>query len=61
MNDMTKNHGDASALFKGWDDDPRKSLSMHKNAYIDPQWLNVDQKEIFHKSWQFLCHEENLT
>ena len=60
MNDMMKNQGDASALFKGWSDDPRKSLSMHKNAYIDEQWLNVDKKEIFHKSWQFLCHEENL-
>ena len=60
MNDMMKNQGDASALFKGWSDDPRKSLSMHKNAYIDDQWLNVDKKEIFHKSWQFLCHEENL-
>ena len=60
MNDMMKNQGDASSLFKGWSDDPRKSLSMHKNAYIDEQWLNVDKKEIFHKSWQFLCHEENL-
>ena len=60
MNDMMKNKGDASALFKGWSDDPRKSLSMHKNAYIDDQWLKVDKKEIFHKSWQFLCHEENL-
>ena len=60
MNDMTSNGTAAAALFNGWDDEPRKSLSMHKNAYIDPQWLAVDQKEIFHKSWQFLCHEENL-
>ena len=60
MNDMTANSKKAESLFKGWDDEARKSLSMHKNAYIDPHWLNVDKTEIFHKSWQFMCHEENL-
>ena len=57
---LSKPHHPASSLFKGWHDEPAKSLSMHKNAYIDPRWLKVDQREIFHKSWQFLCHEENL-
>ena len=60
MNDMIKNNRNAEGLFNGWNDEARKSLSMHKNAYIDPQWLDVDKKEIFHKSWQFLCHEESL-
>ena len=62
MNDLTSKRNDhsASGLFQGWDDNPARSLSMHKNAYIDPQWLKVDQTEIFHKSWQFLCHEEAL-
>jgi len=50
----------AERLFAGWDDVPAQSLSMHKDAYIDPCWLKVDQKEIFHRSWQFVCHEENL-
>ena len=50
----------AERLFTGWDDTPARSLSMHKDAYIDPCWLKVDQKEIFHRSWQFVCHEENL-
>ncbi|MCE2518046.1 MAG: ring-hydroxylating oxygenase subunit alpha [Alphaproteobacteria bacterium] len=60
MDDVKLNAHPASALFNGWHDEPAKSLSMHKNAYIDPQWLKVDQTEIFHKSWQFLCHEEQL-
>ena len=60
MNDMTSSPKKASSLFNGWHDEPRKSLSMHKNAYIDPHWLDVEKKEVFHKSWQFLCHEENL-
>jgi len=62
MDDMKSSQSPhpASGLFKGWHDDPAKSLSMHKNAYIDPNWLKVDQREIFHKSWQFLCHEESL-
>lgn len=47
-------------LTHGWDDNPARSLSLHKNAYIDPAWLAVDKREIFHKSWQFLCHEEKL-
>jgi len=50
----------AEKLFEGWDDRPARSLSMHKDAYIDPQWLEVERKEIFHRSWQFLCHEESL-
>jgi choline monooxygenase len=50
----------AARLFEGWNDKPAQSLSMHKNAYIDPQWLAVDKAEIFHKSWQFLGHEEML-
>ena len=54
---------DATKLAKildGWDDVPARSKSLHKNAYVDPDWLAVDQREIFHKSWQFLCHEEML-
>lgn len=47
-------------ITNGWDDVPARSLSLHKNAYIDPAWLDVDRREIFHKSWQFLCHEEKL-
>ncbi len=60
MNDMTTIRKDAETLFNGWSDTASKSLSMHKNAYIDPKWLDVEKKEVFHKTWQFLCHEENL-
>ena len=60
MNDMIKKGKYAEGLFNGWNDEPHKSLSMHKNAYIGPQWMDVEKKEIFHKSWQFLCHEESL-
>lgn len=58
MDDLKSNT--ASALFEGWKDRAEESLSMHKNAYIDRQWFNTDRTEIFHKSWQFLCHEEML-
>ncbi len=60
MNDMTTKKSNADMLFNGWNDEPSKSLSMHKNAYIDPTWLDVEKKEVFHKTWQFLCHEESL-
>ncbi len=45
----------------GWDKNPARSRSLHKNAYIDEAWLEVDRREIFHKSWQFLCHSEKLS
>lgn len=47
-------------VLQGWSDAPERARSLHKNAYIDPAWLDVDKREIFHKSWQFLCHEEML-
>ena len=55
-----KNKGDVKHITKGWSKKADESLSLHKDAYIDPAWLDVDRREIFHKSWQFVCHEENL-
>ena len=47
-------------ISSGWDGDPAAARSLHKDAYIDPFWHGIDQRHIFHRSWQFLCHEEQL-
>ncbi len=44
----------------GFDSVPQRSSSINKVCYIDPQFLQVENEQIFQKSWQFVCHEEKL-
>ena len=47
-------------LQRGFDSVPQRSSSINKVCYIDPQFLKIEQAQIFRKSWQFVCHEEKL-
>ncbi|WP_106238298.1 aromatic ring-hydroxylating oxygenase subunit alpha [Nonomuraea fuscirosea] len=55
---------DASPAFDhihaGYDPDPALSMSLHADAYTDPAWFGVDQRAIFARTWQWLCHGELL-
>ncbi len=44
----------------GYDSVAARSFSINKDCYRDPKFLNIEREQIFHKSWQFLCHEEKL-
>jgi nitrite reductase/ring-hydroxylating ferredoxin subunit len=44
----------------GHDPDPALSMSLHADAYTDPKWFDVDQRAIFARTWQWLCHAEKL-
>ncbi|MEU8357144.1 ring-hydroxylating oxygenase subunit alpha [Nonomuraea sp. NPDC048882] len=44
----------------GYDPDPALSMSLHADAYTDPAWFGVDQRAIFSRTWQWLCHAELL-
>ncbi|MFC4121530.1 aromatic ring-hydroxylating oxygenase subunit alpha [Nonomuraea zeae] len=44
----------------GYDPDPALSMSLHADAYTDPKWFGVDQRAIFARTWQWLCHVEKL-
>jgi phenylpropionate dioxygenase-like ring-hydroxylating dioxygenase large terminal subunit len=44
----------------GYDPDPALSMSLHADAYTDPKWFDVDQRAIFARTWQWLCHVEKL-
>ncbi len=35
-------------------------MSLHADAYTEPQWFEADQSQIISRSWQWLCHEEKL-
>lgn len=44
----------------GYDKDPASSLSLHKEAYTDPRWHDVDLKAIMSRTWQWVCHVEKV-
>lgn len=44
----------------GYDAEASRSHSIHADCYQDPRYLELERAAIFHRSWQFLCHEEKL-
>ncbi len=44
----------------GFDPDPSRSLSLRKEAYVDPAWYRTDLDAIVARSWQWVCHVEKL-
>ncbi len=37
-----------------------RSHSINTRTYLDPRFLQIEREQIFHRSWQFVCHEEKL-
>lgn len=37
-----------------------RSHSIDTRCYLDPKFLKIEREQVFHRSWQFLCHEEKL-
>lgn len=48
------------AIKAGFDPDPSRSLSLRKEAYVDPAWFAVDQTGIIARTWQWVCHVEKV-
>ena len=44
----------------GYDPDPKRSLSLRKEAYTDPAWFIADRDAVLARSWQWVCHVEKL-
>ena len=44
----------------GYDMDAGRSSTIHSDCYVDPRFLGIEREQVFHKTWQFLCHEEKL-
>jgi len=45
---------------KGYDPVAARSLSINTDCYRDPKFLQIEREQVFHKTWQFMCHEEKL-
>ena len=48
------------AIRAGYDRNPSRSLSLRKDAYVDPRWHEADLKFILARTWQWVCHVEKL-
>ena len=49
-----------SAISVGWDRCPQRSQSLRAEAYCEHHWYDLEQAEIFARSWQWVCHSEKL-
>jgi len=47
-------------ISQGYDKVASRSHSLHADCYQHQDFLDLERQQIFHKSWQFLCHEEKL-
>ncbi|MEM7301138.1 MAG: ring-hydroxylating oxygenase subunit alpha [Pseudomonadota bacterium] len=51
---------DFGRLAGGYDEDPRRSLSLNAETYTDDKWFRLDQQSVMAHSWQWVCHVEKL-
>lgn len=51
---------DFKNIAMGYDQNPARSQSLRKEAYVDPRWHGVDLEAIIAKTWQWVCHVEKL-
>jgi choline monooxygenase len=47
-------------LMGQYDEVAVRSHSINTRCYTDAKFLDIEREQIFHRSWQFLCHEEKL-
>ncbi|MEC9329298.1 MAG: ring-hydroxylating oxygenase subunit alpha [Pseudomonadota bacterium] len=55
---LTENEFDH--ISQGYDPVASRSGSIHSDCYLDAHFLDVEREQVFHRTWQFVCHEEKL-
>lgn len=45
----------------GYHPDPGRSLSLRADAYTEAEWFQADLQAIFARTWQWVCHVEQLS
>ncbi len=51
---------DLERVCRGYDSNPARSHSLSSEIYIEEKWHAVDQETIIKRTWQWVCHIENL-
>ena len=57
---MSVSIAELQSLASGFDAVPQRSFSLPARSYIEPGYLDVERKSVFYKSWQFVCHVNQL-
>ncbi len=60
MSSSVLSHNELSQIRGGYDEIATRSHSINTRCYIEPKFLQVEREQVFHRSWQFLCHAEKL-
>ena len=53
-------HADIDHIGRGYDPVATRSSSIHSDSYRDNRFLTIEREQVFHRTWQFVCHEEKL-
>ncbi|MEU9451902.1 ring-hydroxylating oxygenase subunit alpha [Streptomyces sp. NPDC048277] len=51
---------DVRSISAGFHQDPARSMSLRSEAYVDPKWFDAELKTVFARTWQWVCHVENV-
>lgn len=60
MNQATLTVNEMSQIRGQYDESAIRSHSINTRCYLDPKFMQIEQEQIFRRSWQFVCHEEKL-
>ena len=61
MSEAILSDAELSQLKGKYDEIAVRSHSINSRCYTEAKFLDIERKQIFHRSWQFLCHEEKLS
>ncbi|WP_394621360.1 aromatic ring-hydroxylating dioxygenase subunit alpha [Lentzea sp. JNUCC 0626] len=51
---------DVHRIATGYHTDPARSMSLRAEAYVDPAWSAFEDRAVFSRTWQWICHVEQL-
>ena len=52
---------DVHRIATGYHPDPARSMSLRAEAYVEPRWSSFEDAAVFARTWQWICHVEQLT
>ncbi len=60
MSEASLSQNEFSQIRGQYDEIATRSHSINTRCYTDLKFLKIEREQVFHRSWQFLCHEEKL-
>lgn len=51
---------DLNDLTRKFDAEPSLSEALPGACYTDPKYFEIEKRQIFTKTWQFVCHVEKV-